>query len=314
MSPPTAWGILLGLVLGCGAWLAVVRLPAMRQTSFAERVAPQLRAGRTASRLLELDNPALVSPFGPLGRILGPVLRDAVAWVNRLNPLGEALVLRLQKAGLDMTVADFRASQLAWAAGGFLLGGGLVLLSTATGSFNGLLAVVLPVAGAGSGFALREWYLGEQALRRGRRILGQFPTIAELMALAIGAGEGTVGALERVCHSTRGDLADEFRATLADVHAGLPLGQALRALARRVDLPAMTRFVDAIAVATERGTPLAQVMRDQAQDVRDSAKRELMETAGKKEIGMMVPVVFGILPLTIVFAVYPGISAINLNY
>ena len=29
---------------------------------------------------------------------------------------------------------------------------------------------------------------------------------------------------------------------------------------------------------------------------------------------MMVPVVFGILPLTIVFAVYPGLSLIDLNY
>lgn len=54
-------------------------------------------------------------------------------------------------------------------------------------------------------------------------------------------------------------------------------------------------------------------MKAQAQDVRDAAKRELMETAGRKEISMMIPVVFGILPLTIVFAVYPGLSLIDMN-
>ena len=48
--------------------------------------------------------------------------------------------------------------------------------------------------------------------------------------------------------------------------------------------------------------------------MRDNAKRELMETAGKKEIGMMAPVVFLILPLTVLFAMFPGLSLLNLNF
>jgi len=47
--------------------------------------------------------------------------------------------------------------------------------------------------------------------------------------------------------------------------------------------------------------------------VRDTAKRDLMESAGKKEIGMMVPLVFGVLPLTVIFAVFPGLAAISLG-
>jgi tight adherence protein C len=85
-------------------------------------------------------------------------------------------------------------------------------------------------------------------------------------------------------------------------------------MADRVDLAPITRFVDGLVVAVERGTPLADVLRAQAQDVRDLAKRDLMEAAGKKEIGMMVPLVFGVLPLTIVFAVYPGVAAITLGF
>ena len=76
----------------------------------------------------------------------------------------------------------------------------------------------------------------------------------------------------------------------------------------------MSRFVEGIAVAIERGTPLADVLRAQAQDVRDNAKRELMETAGKKEIAMLAPVVFFILPLTVIFAVFPGLSLMRLNF
>lgn len=90
--------------------------------------------------------------------------------------------------------------------------------------------------------------------------------------------------------------------------------QAMQNMSDRIQVGAMTRFVDAIVVATERGTPLAQVLRDQAQDVRDASKRELMEVAGKREIGMLVPIVFGVLPLTIVFAVFPGLALLEMSY
>jgi tight adherence protein C len=59
---------------------------------------------------------------------------------------------------------------------------------------------------------------------------------------------------------------------------------------------------------------LADVLRAQAADVRDSAKRELMEAAGRKEIAMMVPLVFGVLPLTVIFAVYPGLATLDLGF
>ena len=66
-------------------------------------------------------------------------------------------------------------------------------------------------------------------------------------------------------------------------------------------------------MAVERGTPLADVLRAQAQDVREAGRRELMETGGRKEIAMMVPVVFLVLPVTVVFAVYPGLAVLSLD-
>ena len=63
-----------------------------------------------------------------------------------------------------------------------------------------------------------------------------------------------------------------------------------------------------VAVAVERGTPLAEVLRAQAQDVREEGRRQIMEAGGKKEIAMMVPVVFGVLPVTILFAMFPGLG------
>ena len=145
-------------------------------------------------------------------------------------------------------------------------------------------------------------------------MMAEFPSLAELMALAVSAGESATGALDRVCRSANGELSKEFAKILAETRAGKPLILALEEFSARTDLAPLVRFVDGIIVAVDRGTPLAEVLRAQAQDVRDSAKRDLMEAAGKKEIAMMVPLVFGILPLTVVFAVFPGIAAINFGF
>ncbi|HEY5199355.1 MAG TPA: type II secretion system F family protein, partial [Acidothermaceae bacterium] len=71
-------------------------------------------------------------------------------------------------------------------------------------------------------------------------------------------------------------------------------------------------FVDGVAVAVERGTPLADVLRAQAVDVREASKRALLESGGKKEVAMMVPVVFFILPVTMLFALFPGFVSLRL--
>jgi tight adherence protein C len=115
-----------------------------------------------------------------------------------------------------------------------------------------------------------------------------------------------VGALERVARIGQGELAKELRRAVADAHAGASLVQALQGIADRTGLPPLTRFVDGMSVAVERGTPLADVLRAQAVDVREAGKRALLEAGGRKEIAMMVPVVFLVLPVTVLFALFPG--------
>ena len=94
---------------------------------------------------------------------------------------------------------------------------------------------------------------------------------------------------------------------------GLDFVEQLEGLAARTSLPPLARFVDGVAVAVERGTPLAEVLRSQAQDVRELGRRRLMESGGRKEIAMMVPVVFLVLPVTVLFAVYPGLVSLDLQ-
>ena len=77
--------------------------------------------------------------------------------------------------------------------------------------------------------------------------------------------------------------------TVTEIRTGMPVGRAFDALAARAGLPLVARFAEGIAVAVERGTPLADVLHAQAADVREAGRRELIETAARKEVFMMVP-------------------------
>jgi tight adherence protein C len=309
ISPPA---VVCGILMGVGLWLMIFRSPFMRAVTFSERIEPQLKSQNLESRLLNTGEHNL-APFGPLERILRPILRDGLAALGRLNPVSKATARRLAQAGINKSPVDFRAEQLLWAAAGFAISIVFIVLGAASGRFNPVLAAVAVLGSAIGGFMFRDYWLGSQIRRRESKMMAEFPSLAELMALAVSAGESATGALDRVCRSAKGELTKEFSKVLTETRAGKPLIQALQEFSARTDLAPLVRFVDGIVVAVERGTPLADVLRAQAQDVRDTAKRDLMEAAGKKEIAMMVPLVFGVLPLTVVFAVFPGIAAINLG-
>jgi len=194
----------------------------------------------------------------------------------------------MQRAGLRPDVEGFRAEQVVWGVAGGGLGLVLATLVWLKDGGPAIRLVVLVFCAVGMGIVARDQVLTRSANKRERQMLAEFPTVAELLALAVGAGEGATGALERVCRLSQGELAAELRQCLADARAGANLPTALQGLADRTGLASLARFVDGIVVAVERGTPLADVLRSQAQDVREAGRRSVMEEGGKKEIAMMV--------------------------
>ncbi|MBC7591272.1 MAG: type II secretion system F family protein, partial [Salinibacterium sp.] len=151
------------------------------------------------------------------------------------------------------------------------------------------------------------------AKKRLARLASELPVILEFLTLSLSAGEGILDSLRRISRVSAGELSRELAGVVASVNTGLPLADTLSALARRLELPAFSRCVEQVVGALGRGTPLAEVLRAQAQDSRDEAKRDLLESAGRKEVAMLFPLVFLILPVTILFAIYPGIFVLQVG-
>jgi tight adherence protein C len=292
-------GALLGLLAGLGLTTTVRYVPPLRAPRLDDRLAPYLRDTPRPSRLLA-DT-----------RLLRPLLKDATRFLDRWFD-GSSLPRRLAAAGSSTTVEEFRAEQVVWGATGLLTGLGITALALLQGNAAALPLLVLTLGLALFGVLARDRWLTRQVKTREQRMLAEFPTVAELLALAVTAGEGAAGALDRVCRISRGELAAELRRALHDAQAGASLVTALDGIARRTSLPQLARFVDGVAIAVERGTPLADVLRAQAVDVREAGRRALLEAGGRKEIAMLVPVVFLVLPVTVVFALFPGFYGLQL--
>ena len=303
----TVLGGLVGTLGGLGLVLVLSRAMTVRRADLSVRVLPFVRdvpslAGR----------PATAPQAGPFRAVFGPLLTATADAVERVLGGTASVRRRIERARLPLTVHDFRVEQVLW---------GLVALAAAA-----VPAVLLSLRSPGRtlpllvlcgiafalGVLLRENRLTAQVTTRERQVMAEFPTVAELLALAVGAGEGPVAALDRVAARSHGEMAAELRAVLAEVRTGTPLAVALDALAAQTGLPAVARFAEAMAVAVDRGTPLAGVLHAQAADAREAGRRALIESGARREVLMMVPVVFLILPVTVLFAFWPGVVGLHL--
>ena len=300
-------GALLGAALGFGLWLAVTAVLDARRTPIAVRVLPYVRDLPRPASL-----PAPVSTTGAFAGVFGPPLAAAAQVVERVLGGSTSVRRRLQRAGLDLDVAQFRVEQVIWGLVAFAVVAVPSALVAASSPERAVPLLIFSGLAFVTGVLLRENRLTAQVTQRERLILQEFPTVAELLALSVAAGESPVAALDRVVRRTHGELSVELARVLAQVRTGTPITRAFDELAARSGLAVVSRFAEGIAIAVERGTPLSDVLHAQAGDVREAGRRALIESGARREVLMMVPVVFLVLPTVVVFAFWPGLVGLRL--
>lgn len=314
MVPMTAagWSIVYGLMLGVGLWSLVSAMPRMTRPRLIHRVAPYLGDVSESARSFAQRRQA--NPLSVFGSILGPGVDRIRDLVGPLIGSTATIELRLRQSGSTDTVNAFRSRLLVWTIAGTAAGVVVsIALSQARAVPIAVHLVVVVLAGA-AGFVACDQRLKIAARRRMSRMSAELPVVLEFLTLSLSAGESILDSFRRIAVASRGELAGELGRVVAAVNSGSTLADSLQQLARGIRLPEFTRCVDQVVGALERGTPLVDVLRAQAQDAREEAKRELLEVAGKKEVAMMFPLVFLLLPVTILFAVFPGLFVLQLGF
>lgn len=298
-----ALGALLGGAVGLGLWLVTARVSAIYRGNFETRVLSYLS-----------DMPQLRRRENPGGRadaVVRPLLQSAARTLDTLVGGSASVQRRLQRAGSDLTVQEFRAQQVTWGVVAFAVSAVLGTTLAWQSPERAMPLAILTCLAALGGVMGRDSRLTSEVRSHEERVLTELPVVAELLALAVAAGEGPVAALERVVRRSNGALSQDLSRVLGEIRTGQPVTAAFDDFASRTGLPVVGRFANGIAVAVERGTPLAEVLHAQAGDVREARRRALIESGARREVAMMVPVVFLVLPTTIVFAFWPGVIGLQ---
>jgi tight adherence protein C len=218
--------------------------------------------------------------------------------ISRLNEIG-------QKS--EDAYGEFRYRQLLAATAAALI----PILAAFLMIINLLPALALSVFSGIGGYFLYDRHLSSLVKQRRDLVESEFPAIIEMLTLAIAAGETPLGSFARIADRSDALLAEEFEKVVRDVRAGKPFHEALDAMGRTLKSSSIRRFVDALVMAMMRGAPIVDVLHRHVAEARINQRNLVMDKAGKAETTLMVPIVFLILPISVLFALWPSINQLS---
>lgn len=146
---------------------------------------------------------------------------------------------------------------------------------------------------------------------RRRRIVMEveqdLPLVLELLATLAESGLGFDAAIARIIDSQPGQrpLTTELKNFQRETLTGRPRVASLRRLARRIDVQSLTIFVSAVVHAEQVGSGVSDVLRRQADDVRDRRRERALNLAQSLPVKLLFPLVICFLPAIFVFTLGP---------
>ncbi len=225
------------------------------------------------------------------------------------------LALRLSPSGIAETLQrrlDHAGNPPRWTADRILAikGLGLVGLGLLGGLYGlhhgGLVLVFAAVLGSACGFFLPDVLLYNAGIKRQERIQAAIPDALDMLTVCVEAGLGFDAALAQVARNLSGPVAAEFARALQEMQIGKSRSQALRAMADRTTVAELRAFVSALVQAGELGIAVAQVLREQAKEMRLRRRQRAEEKAQKIAVKILFPLILCLFPALFVVVMGPG--------
>ncbi|MDW8060642.1 MAG: type II secretion system F family protein [Thermomicrobium sp.] len=265
------------------------------------------RLARFGQRAPSIDELELELPFRQ--RVLYPLFERIARFVLRFTPGAslERIEQRLVEAGLagsirPVTFVGLRATLAAAL--------GLLALPLLAGGGSTAYRLGLPVVLGVLGWVLPNTWLSRRIAQRKRAIQRALPDAIDLLVISVEAGLGFDQALLRVVEKWDNELTKEFAQTLSEMRMGVARRQALRDLARRVNVDDLNVFIASLVQADQLGVSISQVLRAQANQMRLRRRQRAQELAHQAPIKMIFPMIFLIFPALYVVILGPAIPRI----
>ena len=163
------------------------------------------------------------------------------------------------------------------------------------------------------GYYLPHRVVEHLASRRGEAIMRAFPDSLDLLVSGTEAGLGLDAAVKRVAEEMEQaapELSLELQIVVHEIAAGVARAKALRRLADRSNLEAVTSLVNVLVQAEKLGTSVAKALRVHANLVRQRRMLAAEERAAKIAPKMTVAMIFFLMPT--LFVVILGPAVVNL--
>jgi len=136
-------------------------------------------------------------------------------------------------------------------------------------------------------------------------------SILQMAAIMISAGESPVTSLKHIAERSEGIIPEMMRREFDNLESGGNLVKTLDYLAVTSSSKQVKRLGNSIQVAIDRGSPILQVIQNQVNSINKEIHIQLLRKSGKSEIALLIPVVFLILPVSILFAIWPSLYSLN---
>jgi len=251
----------------------------------------------------ELNQPLSSRVFRPMLDYMGKAMMKITP-----GELLSSLENKIVKAGnpANMEIKDWLSIQA-------LLIIGIPVLTILVGRYSNMATgnlILFLIAEIAMGLVLPGFILGKLLTARQKVILNSLPDVIDLITVSVEAGLGFDGALLKVVDKKPGPLASEFDKVLQEIKVGRQKKDALKDMSERIDLQDFTAFIGAVIQADQFGVGIANVLRIQAEQMRQKRKQRAQEKAMKAPIKMLIPMVLFIFPT--LFIVLLGPVAIQL--
>jgi len=156
------------------------------------------------------------------------------------------------------------------------------------------------------GFILPDLWLNKIIKKRQAAALRDLPHVIDLLNICVGAGLDFMIAVARVIQEFRPCvLINELKVLLQEIQMGSPRREALKNLALRINSPEVISFTRTLIQADRMGTPIGEVLKMQAEEIRLRRFQKGEEMALKAPIKLLFPLLFFIMPVVLIIVAGP---------